>query len=125
MMSYIYHILLLLSHFSRVRLCATPWIAAYQASPSMGFSRQEHWSGLPFPSPIYHIHDAPYMVAIGCIRIRRHWASLVAQTVKNVPVMQETRVQSLGQEGPLEKGMAAYSSILAWKIPWTEEPDGL
>ena len=43
--------LLLLSHFSRVQLCATPWTAAYQASPSMGFSRQEHWSGLPFPSP--------------------------------------------------------------------------
>ena len=44
--------LLLLSRFSRVRLCATPWTAAYQASPSMGFSRQEHWSGLPFPSPV-------------------------------------------------------------------------
>ena len=44
-------LLLLLSCFSRVRLCATPWTAAYQASPSMGFSRQEHWSGLPFPSP--------------------------------------------------------------------------
>ena len=44
--------LLLLSHFSRVRLCATPWTAAYQASPSMGFSRQEHWSGLSFPSPV-------------------------------------------------------------------------
>ena len=48
------HLLLLLSHFSRVRLCATPETAAHQASPSMGFSRQEHWSGLPFPSP--HIH---------------------------------------------------------------------
>ena len=47
------HILLLLSHFSHVRLCATPWTAAYQASPSMGFSRQEHWSGLPFPSPVH------------------------------------------------------------------------
>jgi len=46
-------LLLLLSHFSRVQLCATPWTAAYQASPSMGFSRQEHWSGLPFPSPIH------------------------------------------------------------------------
>ena len=45
-------LLLLLSHFSRVRLCETPWAAAYQASLSMGFSRQEHWSGLPFPSPI-------------------------------------------------------------------------
>ena len=44
-------LLLLLSRFSRVRLCATPWTAAYQAYPSMGFSRQEHWSGLPFPSP--------------------------------------------------------------------------
>ena len=42
---------LLPSRFSRVRLCATPWTAAYQASPSVGFSRQEHWSGLPFPSP--------------------------------------------------------------------------
>ena len=44
-------LLLLLSRFSRVRLCATPWTAAYQAPPSLGFSRQEHWSGLPFPSP--------------------------------------------------------------------------
>ena len=41
------------SCFSRVRLCATPWTAAYQDSPSMGFSRQEHWSGLPFPSPMH------------------------------------------------------------------------
>ena len=46
-------LLLLLSRFSRVRLCATPWTAAYQASPSVGFSRQEHWSGLPFPSPMH------------------------------------------------------------------------
>ena len=46
-------LLLLLSRFSRVRLCATPWTAAYQASLFMGFSRQEHWSGLPFPSPMH------------------------------------------------------------------------
>ena len=52
-------------------------------------------------------------------------ASLLAQVVKNPPVIQETRVQSLGQEGPLEKEMAAHSSILAWRIPWTEEPAGL
>ena len=44
---------LLLSHFSRVRLCATPETAAHQAFPFLGFSRQEHWSGLPFPSPIH------------------------------------------------------------------------
>ena len=48
----------------------------------------------------------------------------VAQTVKNLPAMQETRVQSLGWEDPLEKGMAIHSSILAWRIPWTEEPGG-
>ena len=46
-------LLLLLSRFSSVRLCATPETAAHQASPSLGFSRQEHWSGLPFPSPMY------------------------------------------------------------------------
>ena len=44
--------------------------------------------------------------------------------VKNLPAMQKTWVQSLGQEDPLEKGMATYSSILVWEIPWTEEPDG-
>ena len=46
-------LLLLLSHFSRVRLCATPETAAHQVPPSLGFSRQEHWSGLPFPSPMH------------------------------------------------------------------------
>jgi len=46
-------LLLLLSHFSRVRLCATPEMAAHQAFPSLGFSRQEYWSGLPFPSPMH------------------------------------------------------------------------
>ena len=46
-------LLLLLSHLSHVRLCATPEMAAHQASPSLGFSRQEHWSGLPFPSPMH------------------------------------------------------------------------
>ena len=53
------------------------------------------------------------------------WASLVAQTVKNLPAMQETQVQSLSWEDPLEKGIATHSSILAWRIPWTEEPGGL
>jgi len=52
-------------------------------------------------------------------------ASLVAQLVKNLPAMQETWVRSLGQEDPLEKEMTTYSSILAWRISWTEEPAGL
>ena len=49
----------------------------------------------------------------------------MAQTVKNLPEMQETQVRSMGQKEPLEKGMATHSSILAWRIPWTEEPGGL
>ena len=53
------------------------------------------------------------------------WASLVAQMVKNLPAMQDTWVQSLGQEDSLEKEMATHSNILIWEIPWTEEPGGL
>ena len=49
----------------------------------------------------------------------------MAQTVKNLLAMQEMQVRSLSQEGPLEKRMATYSSILVWRIPWTEEPSGL
>ena len=53
------------------------------------------------------------------------WASLVAQMVKTPPVMQETRVRSLGWGDPLEKGVAPHSCVLAWEVPWTEEPGGL
>ena len=49
----------------------------------------------------------------------------MAQIVKNLPAMQETQVRSLGWKDPLEKGMASHSNILAWRIPWTEEPGGL
>ena len=49
----------------------------------------------------------------------------MAQRVKNPPVMRETWVRSLGREDPLKKGMATHSSILAWEIPWTEDPDGV
>ena len=52
-------------------------------------------------------------------------ASLVAQKVKRLPAMRETRVRFLGRDDPLEKEMAIHSSTLAWKIPWTEEPDRL
>ena len=52
-------------------------------------------------------------------------ASLMAQWVKNPPAMRETWVQSLGWEDPLKKGKATHSSVLAWRIPWTEGPDGL
>ena len=53
------------------------------------------------------------------------WASLVAQMVKNLPAMQETQAQSLGQEDPPEKRIATHSSILKWRVPWTEEPGGI
>ena len=89
-----------------------PWTAAYQAPPSMGFSRQEYWNGVP--KALLAIKPTP--------SIR---ASLMAQMVKNPPAMQETQVRSLGQEYPMEKGMATHSSILAWRIPWTEEPGRL
>ena len=53
------------------------------------------------------------------------WASLVAQKLKRLPAMQETQVWSLGREDPLEKEMVTHSSILAWRIPWTEKPGRL
>ena len=53
------------------------------------------------------------------------WASLVTQTVKNMPAMQETQVRPLGQEDPVEKRIETYSGILAWRTPWTEEPGRL
>ena len=56
----------MLSHFSRVRLCATPQTVAYQAPPSLGFSRQEHWSGLPFPSPMHFSVKSEREVAQSC-----------------------------------------------------------
>ena len=59
------------------------------------------------------------------MNIDRRWASLVVQKIKNLPAMQETWVQSLGWEDPLEKGMATHSSILAWRMSWTEEPGWL
>ena len=58
-----------------------------------------------------------------CLPVNR--ASLVAQTVKNLPAVRMTWIRSLGWEDPLEKGMATHSSILAWRIPWTEEPGRL
>ena len=65
---------------------------------------------------------SPEIIHILLLIIR---ASLVAQRVKNLPAMRETWVQSLGLEDPLEKGMATHSKILAWRIPWTEEPGRL
>ena len=134
----------------------------------MGFSRQEYWSGLPFPSPgeksllqvLIKTSDIPFLpgtwrnVCPHFLKIRhgsrlalankvqvemmwitsrqKHseanwWLKLyfLAQMEKHLPTMQETWVQFLGREDLLEKEMATHSSILAWKIPWTEEPGRL
>ena len=64
--------LLLLSHFSRVRLCVTPWTAAHQTPPSLGFSRQEHWSGLPFPSPMHESEKWKWSLSVMSDSLRPH-----------------------------------------------------
>ena len=73
-------------------------------------------------------HKTNTIQRIGCTHLNfvaNFNASLVAQMVKNLSAMQETCVQSLDQEDPLEKEMATHSSILAWRTPWTEKPRGL
>ena len=87
-----------------IQVFVTPWTIARQAPLSMGFSKQEYWSGLSFLS----LRDLPK-----------------PGNKPGSPAVQETGVQSLGWEDPREKEMAPNSSILAWKIPWTEEPGGL
>ena len=96
-----------------------PWTVAHQAPLFMEFSRQEHWSGLPFlPSG-----DLPNPgIKPGSPALQ---ADPVAQMVKRLSAVQETRFWYLGWEDPLEKEIAAHSSILACKIPWTAEPGRL
>ena len=82
------------------------------------------------PSLCVHVvgletHGCPHSSVWTTYSFQPFWATLVAQTVKNLPAMQKTWVQALCQEDPLEKEMATHSSILAWKSPRTEEPDGL
>ena len=133
----------LLSH---VWLFATPWTVASQTSLSLGFSRQEYWIGFPFPSPgdlpdpgIELTSPATSWATVGQIPIadRTNLEVLINFTFnkclqptygldnKNLPAMQETRVWSLVWEDPLEKEMVTHSSVLAWRIQWTEEPGRL
>ena len=111
---------------SRVWLFATPWTAAYQAPPSMGFSRQQYWSGVPLPSPMPFsgVWEIPWHILLCSVVIKTRVSQVVLVVKIHLP-KQETRemwVWSLGWEGPLEKGTATHSSILAWRIPGTEEP---
>ena len=72
-----------------------------------------------------HVHTRNPFIHFLCTFLHASRPSLVAQTIKNPSAMQEPWGRSLDQEDPLEKGMATHSSILAWRIPWTEKPGGL
>ena len=122
----------LLSH---VWLLATPWTAAHQAPHSMGFSRQEYWSGVPLPSPTvtwYMVNGTPLPILLVWDTIDIPLFNMAIYILhmdfpggsdSDLPAVQESWVWSLGSEDPLEKGMATHSSILAWRIPWMEEPE--
>ena len=86
----------------------------------MGYSPQGRKESDTIEQLHFHFHFHTYNFID-----HNFWASLVAQMVKNLPAIQETWVRSLGWEDPLEKEMATYSIILAWRIPWKEEPGGL
>ena len=132
-------LLLLLSHFSCVRLCVTPQMSAHQASLSLGFSRQEQWSGLLFPSPM-HESESESEGTQSCPTFSNPMdRSLPGSSVHGIfqaRVLKQGAIafSSLNPEAPgltqmliltMEEGMATHSSILPQRIPWTEEPDGL
>ena len=113
-----------------LRASLSPLVALLvsKVAPSQGSHVQPRWAGLAAAprsvpggrSP----RDAPGSDFCPA-RENKRVCSPTAPVVKNPPAMQETWVQSLGQEDPLEEGMTTHSSILAWRIPWTEEPGGL
>ena len=117
---------------SCVQLFATPWTAARQASLSITSSRsllKLMSIELMMPSNHLILCRCPIKTAFfPLVFTLSYWvigASLVAQRLKHLSAIQETWVRSLGWEVPLEKEMATHSSILAWRIPWMEEPGGL
>ena len=136
----VFAVIQLLSH---VWLFVTPWTAACQASLSFSISQSllklvsielvvlfKHLSHpLSPPSPpalSLSQHQGLFLWVDSLHQVAKVLElPLVAQMVKNPPAVQETQVQSLDQEDPLKEGMATHSSILAWKIPWTEKPDWL
>ena len=83
-----------------------------------GFEPVASWAG------VVHTHSVSSFMALYMLSREWEWASLVTQTVKTLPATQGTGVRSLGREDPLEKGVAIHSSVLAWRIPRTEEPGG-
>ena len=120
--------------FSRVRLFVTPWTVACQAPLSIGFSRQEYWSGLPFllqeifptqgsnpglphcRQTLYHLsHQGRALINVATLILLLVVDAKLLSDCRQLPVLHPL----------LEKAMASHSSTLAWKILWTEEPGGL
>ena len=99
---------------SCVQLFVTLWTVACYAPLSMEFSRQEYW--IVLAGEVFTTEPPEKPSTSSLVQIFSCYQS---------PAMQEAQVQFLGQEDSLEKGMATHSSILAWRIPWTEEPGGL
>ena len=85
-----------------------------------------HWRRKRLSTPVFWPEELHQLYLWGCKELdMTEWLSLTSQMVRNLPAMQKIRVQSLGQKDPPRKGMATHSSILAWRIPWTEETGGL
>ena len=118
-----------LKSLSCVRLLATPWTAAYQAPPSMGFSRQEYWSGVPLPSPALTLcKSMERIMNRECIHSFFHLLNTYYWMPVHGVTMSQTRLSDFTftfHLHALEKEMATHSSVLAWRIPGTGEPGGL
>ena len=109
----VYHILVIYSFINADLICFSVSAVVNKAAMNMCV---QIWFWYP---------TSNYFGYIPKSKISGSYASLVTQTVKNLPAVQETQLRSLGREDPLEKGMATHSSFLAWRIPRTEEPGGL
>ena len=107
------------------------WTGFEPRCPTLGAWSLSHWMTREVPSLIFSMVFLVSILFISTLifvisfLLTLGWAFLVAQMIKNLPTMQETQVGFLGWEDLLEKGMATHSSILAWRIPWTEETGGL
>ena len=119
--------------FSHVQLSGTPWTIAYQAPPSMGLSRQEHWSGLPFPSPgdLPNPGIEPWSPALQTNALPSELPGKPMLITANATVVKSLladagdtgSIPGLGRSPGEENGNPFQN--LAWEIPWTEEPGGL
>ena len=91
-----------------------PWGVPVSSGPAVGGPKRLAWRDAPWVKTVLHLSSLFVSPP-----------SLVTQLVKNLPTVQSDRVLTSGQGDPLEKGMATHSSILAWRVPWTEEPSRL